>query len=386
MNCPIAKELMKDPARYFPSYGIYKGLKPERIEERNEFIKLINNQKEVELYSFPNFFVGEYAYPNPLAGYMMTSENLIGNPRGWYGKSLEEFIFERSMSLRAKEKMNVKDYELQLSSASTKPLYLEATTAKQITVENQKQDLLEPSGFSGLFQKVKVLSNYAVPTKVENIIDDKIKVSEALPEFIESGYDNYYFQNLLSAGLLGKEKKLVPTKWSITASDDLIAKKLLENIRQYDQVDSIQFFENEYLDNHFGVIVLPGPFSYEQFETLESSGTSSQEYEYYKGRKKYASKQGGGYYAARLPICEYLEKVKKQARVIMIREIGPAYTVPVGVWEVRENVRKALEKLPLTFNSLTDLKNFMKVKFVRSQETIKKSILASQLTLSTNWF
>jgi hypothetical protein len=38
----------------------------------------------------------------------------------------------------------------------------------------------------------------------------------------------------LSIGVLGlkKDKKLVPTRWAITATDDILAKKLLEKVKQ----------------------------------------------------------------------------------------------------------------------------------------------------------
>ena len=75
----------------------------------------------------------------------------------------------------------------------------------------------------------------------------------------------------------------------------------------------------------------------------------SEEYEPFEGRTDYAKKQGGGYYAARLGVVEALYKMRRQARVVVFREIGTSYTVPVGVWEVRENVRHALEAPPQKF-------------------------------------
>lgn len=381
MECPVFKEFKKHGFNSFPKYGIYKNITPEKLEEQKEFVNLIKNKQDFELHSFPNFFVGEYDYPNSYAGYVMTTENLLGNPRNWYGKSLAEFSFERSLSLRAKEKTHVTDYDLQLATASVKPIYLELKNNKNIYSEKQGKDLIEPSGFTGVFEKVKILSNFTVPKKIEGLIEDNLKVNEALPEIISNGFDNYYLQNLLTAGLLGQNKKLVPTKWSITATDDIITKHLIKEIKQYDTLDTILFFENEYLDNHFGIILQPGNFMYEQFEILEQTGTMTQEYEYYKGRKKYASLQGGGYYAARLPVCEYLSKIQRQAKVTLIREIGPEYTIPVGVWEVRENSRKAFEKQPIVFNNLIDLKKHLQTKFIHTDSFYKKSIFLNQRTL-----
>ncbi len=41
-----------------------------------------------------------------------------------------------------------------------------------------------------------------------------------------------------------------------------------------------------------------------------------------------------------------------QGRVTVIREILPDYTIPVGVWEVRENARHAMMKQPFRSDNL----------------------------------
>jgi hypothetical protein len=69
------------------------------------------------------------------------------------------------------------------------------------------------------------------------------------------------------------------------------------------------------------------------------------DHEYYNGKSKYAS-IGGCYYAARLAVSEKLKKEKRQAGAIVLREIHPGYIMPVGVWNVRENVRLALKEEP----------------------------------------
>ncbi|MFN3528143.1 MAG: hypothetical protein ACK4YO_03480, partial [Candidatus Altarchaeaceae archaeon] len=78
------------------------------------------------------------------------------------------------------------------------------------------------------------------------------------------------------------------------------------------------------LFNHFEILLIPGNWEFEQFEawapdTLWTIGNESYainlEAEYYKGRNDYAIKEGGGYYASRLAVLEYLKKIKRQARV-----------------------------------------------------------------------
>ncbi len=75
--------------------------------------------------------------------------------------------------------------------------------------------------------------------------------------------------------------------------------------------------------------------------------------ENYSGRTTYA-KIGGCYYSARLAVLELLEKERRQATVIVMREAHPGYIMPVGVWHVRENVRNAMKNKPLKFDTLEE--------------------------------
>jgi hypothetical protein len=162
----------------------------------------------------------------------------------------------------------------------------------------------------------------------------------------------------LSVGNLGigKNRKLVPTRWSITAVDDTVGKDWLNEIRQYPETDYTSFFGG-YLGNYFLILFYPDVWSYELFETYmpKSSWNVTEEtqfttdYEAYAGRKTYAENCGGGYYAARLPILEKLKGMKRQASVLCLRFITGEYAVPLGVWVVREAVRKAMSSKPLHF-------------------------------------
>ena len=52
---------------------------------------------------------------------------------------------------------------------------------------------------------------------------------------------------------------------------------------------------------------------------------------------------GGAYYAARLAVAEYLFKKRHRAAALILREIRTEYAIPVGVWQIREGIRKALD-------------------------------------------
>ena len=58
-----------------------------------------------------------------------------------------------------------------------------------------------------------------------------------MSELQNKGIDEYHMTKLLSAGTLGQgdKRKIVPTKWSITAVDDTYGKKIREEIQHYFQ-------------------------------------------------------------------------------------------------------------------------------------------------------
>lgn len=110
------------------------------------------------------------------------------------------------------------------------------------------------------------------------------------------------------------------------------------------------------------------------------------DWEGYDGRTTYAD-IGGCYYAARLAVCELLMKERRQARVIVLREARPGYIMPVGVWQVRENVRNAMRQTPLKFNTLEETLKRVASQFhipigqwISKSELIKNALFQKKIT------
>ncbi|MCK4335280.1 MAG: hypothetical protein KAW40_00985, partial [Candidatus Aenigmarchaeota archaeon] len=220
-----------------------------------------------------------------------------------------------------------------------------------------------------------------------------LKAEEASFLLYRQGANVYRVSTILSSGILGLEdnRKLVPTKWSITATDDLIFRKLVSKVRECEQINEYLVFSSEYLDNHFEFLLMPGNWEFENFEAWSPGSTWSfnlkkteilEEYEPFQGRKAYANLQAGGYYASRLAVIEYLHRIKRQARVIGFREIHEGYTIPLGVWLVRETARKAFLSKPLKFHSLSEaLKHIDSRLKTNVNEYVKKSVIPRQRRL-----
>ncbi len=375
---------------------------------KSELAQVLSKQ-EVFGPSPPNVFVGHFGYPQVLWGPMVSlSESLPDNPRDWYGWNFEQIVRARSMQVRGKKEGAVSLAsqkspglgrqpevsrmlsDVQEAAMSVKPVDMEIKFTKVPTLEIEFNSIHQPMGASAPIEKLRVAENSKIPKKVDSIVDDgSVKAADALRILSSSGFDEHYLTKLLSAGILGREehRKLTPTKWAITATDDMLAKQHMEKLRQMKQSSQFLLYSNEYLANKFDILDLPGAWEYEGFEAwLGPSGTFavSEEYEPHSGRSDYAQKQGGGYYAARLGVCEGLLHVqKRQARSIVFREILPEYDLPVGVWEIRENVRHAFQNKPEKFTSLQEALSFLSHSRLRLPLSayLEKSRMLSQTRL-----
>jgi hypothetical protein len=103
-------------------------------------------------------------------------------------------------------------------------------------------------------------------------------------------------------------------------------------------------------------------------------------YEFFDGRSTYAE-IGGCYYAARLAVNEFLNNERRQAGIVILREAHPGYIMPLGVWNVRESVRKALKTNCQMFDTLDEaIINISQKMDIPIQRWIRNSaILKNQL-------
>ncbi|MFX1596327.1 MAG: hypothetical protein ACFFBK_09710, partial [Promethearchaeota archaeon] len=268
-----------------------------------------------------------------------------------------------------------------------------------------------PIGPSGMTEKIEITENTKVHPQVDYCVSDTdLKASEAVSQYLyfKGNVPESTIERVFSAGLLGESEKrrIVPTRWSITAVDDIISKALIKEIKKFPEINDYQIFEATYLDNHFKILLFPGKFIYEMNEcwapnTLWNVSLDGNihnlkpqimtDFEFYHGRKSYASNITGAYYAARKSVCEYLYKIKRQARVLIFREVSGGYVVPLGVWVIRETVNNAMwTNQPLILDNFNDaLKNMANgfmvdykywrdssklINFIKTQRTIDNFI------------
>ena len=336
------------------------------LSRLEQISKLPDIKDRIEGMSPPEVFVGRYGYPLVRAGPVVPTDNAQAMPT--LEMDIGEIIASRTSMVRSETKIEIKEAEApgklleacQQIAMSSAPVGTEVCFFKPPQKRLQFDGILSPSGASGELREMKITTNPLIPRKVDQIVEDtEANAATALGELYSSGIGMNHISRMLSLGLLGKKRKLVPTRWSITASDDMIGKALKGAVLDNSPVNDYYLYSGEDLGNHFEILLLPRPFSFELVEiwmprsVWAEEGFIGADMEDARPKKDYSS-LAGGYYAARLAVLEHLAGQGRQAAVLAVREISESYWAPLGVWVVREVARKAMSSTPQRFSTLQE--------------------------------
>jgi hypothetical protein len=370
------------------------------IVKANYFLKSVPlmQSEDIAGASPPSVFVGRIGYPyvyaGPLVPQVQEDTSLYDLPEFWFGKPIDEIVGFRSMLVRGKHRVHVQRFEeagkiiekTRELALAVDPVDVELILKKKPRGFILLDDEVQPFGPSAPIRDLHV-GNARWDHQIEKAYGDTdLKAAEAVLELYSKGVLVTKIQRAFSVGAFGLEKnrRFVPTRWSITAVDSTISKALMENVKTFPEISEFRVYESRYLDNIFEVLMVPGKWSYEAIEAWypgtvwNPSGRNVvmfSDWEGYEGRTTYAE-IGGCYYAARLAVCEQLVKERRQATVIVLREAHPGYIMPVGVWQVRENVRNAVRQKPFTFKTLDEALKFIASRFqIPIQQWIMRSVL-----------
>ncbi len=366
----------------------------------NTFLKSVPlmETQDIDGMSPPSVFIGRIGYPNvyigPLVPPVHEDTSIYDLPEQWFGKSMDEIVGFRSLLVRGKHRVNVQkttdanrilDQTRDLALADNS-VDIELNLTKKPRGSIHLDDDVQPFGPSAPIRDLHV-GSARYNDKIEKAYyDTDLRATNAVVELYNRGVMVTKIQKAFSVGAFGIEKKrrLVPTRWSITAVDDIISKNLVEKVKAFPEINEYRVYESIYLDNVFEILMIPQQWSYESMEawypgTVWNPGGSSvaiySDWEGNSGRSTYAA-IGGCYYSARLAVCELLLKERRQATAIVLREARPGYIMPIGVWQVRENVRNAMRQKPYRFKSLAESLQFIGGRF---EIPIQRWILQSQL-------
>src|SRR3972149_127190 len=346
----------------------------------------------------PSVFIGRIGYPHVYAGPLVPpvheDTGLYDLPERWFGKSIDEIVGFRSLLVRGKHRVHVQKFneagkildQTRELALAEKSVDIELNLTKKPQGSIFMDDNVQPFGPSAPIRDLHV-GNARFDNRIEKAYyDTDLRATNAVRELYSRGVMVTKIQRAFSVGAFGIEKnrRLVPTRWSITAVDDIISKSLMEKVKTFPEINEYRVYESVYLDNVFEILMIPAAWSYESMEAWypgtvwNPNGRRTvifSDYEGNSGRTTYAQ-IGGCYSSARLAVCEQLVKERRQATVIVLREARPGYIMPVGVWQVLENVRNAMRQKPLLFNSLGDSLKFISGRF---EIPLRRWVLQSEL-------
>jgi len=362
-------------------------------------VKSLINSERMYGSSPPGIFVGRIGYPfvyaGPLVPPVLGDTSLYDAPEDWVGRTVEEIVGFRTNLVRGKFRVNVKkpyenerfiDKTLEVA-LSRDPVDTEVVFRKKPSDNFLIDETVQPMGPSALLKNIRV-ANAKTDSRIEKAYGDgDLKAEEAVLDLYMNDVPVSKIQRAFSFGAFGlkEQRRLVPTRWSITAVDSIVSRALIEEkVKGKPQIDDYRIYEFSYLGNRFIVLLMPSSWRYEWIEAwypgtvwnLESRDVAiGGDWEGYRGRKNYAS-IGGCYYAVRLAVAEFLAREGKQAGVIAMREIQPSFITPLGVWINRESVREAFRRGDKSFSSLDEALNYIGQRFsVKMEDWIGTSAL-----------
>lgn len=392
------------------TYSAYANMKDPALLARYYGMNRIEIKKGLELAgdSPTDIFIGRFGYPyvniGPLVPPIFGDTSVLATPEMWRSSSIKEIFEMRNSLVRGMYKTKVSNVEKGKVEEMVRDLALaERPAGAQLSFNGngiraqRKDDDTEPFGPSAWIKGFE-LQNVRADTRIENAYSDTdAKAVDTAFELYTSGVAVSKIQKVFSAGLLGIEKnrKFVPTRWSITAVDDTLSKKNLQEVKQFDSIETIQAYYSVALDNRWLIFLFPGSWEYESIEAFYPGTVWNEKgksvymggsYEPYGGRKTYAE-MGGCYYSGRLAITEKLRKLGKQASALILREVHEGYTMPVGVWNVREHVRETLESEPAVLHGIADVFAMMKQKLeIGRSSWVRSSTMLSSLIAQKRLF
>ena len=362
------------------------------IAKVNTFKEFYTELQKKDLFgaSPPSVFVGRINYPHVYVGPMVPPEttgntSLYEDTEQWFGLSQKKILELRLKLVRGKYRADVTDLsqnnkiieKIQEIGLAKDSIESEMNLKKLPIQQLKLDDNVQPMGPAATIKSLSLGSSKTDHQIDKYYSDTDLHAKDAIIDLRLNGAKQTDITRAFSLGLfgLGKTRKMVPTRWSITAVDSTLGLHYWKKIQHFPVINEIRIFESTYMANRFIIMMLPTTWKYELMEAWFPNSAWNpgrnialvNDFEGYKGRKTYAS-IGGCYYSGRNMVGEYLTNEEKQAGIVIMRETYPGQDMPMGVWLVREMVRKALEFPYMKFDSKKEAFEYVKERLLIKPE------------------
>ncbi len=315
----------------------------------------------------PSVFIGSAGYPKVYAGPMLTPQqgntSILDSPEDWIPQNRQtaDIVNFRLQLVRGKEQVGIRDLDNKLVQKLQEISLAENSISGDAEFKHKPRGFYfneehQPFGPSASLKHLSLDNARWHPQLEKTYYDTDFKAADAMVGLYARGLSFSQMQKALSTGTMGigRNRRLVPTRWSITALDDTLGKHLVDEVKHNEVIGGYEVYEFSALDNYFAILLTPTTWQYEWMEAfihvLGKEELIFSDWEGFKGKKEYSS-VGGCFYSVRFAIAEALSKQKRQAGAIVFREAYQDY-IPMGVWLCREETRHAMAAPARTFDSL----------------------------------
>lgn len=366
---------------------IGKGAYLRQLTASTTPMKSISVGRELEGSTPPSVFIGSWNYPDVFAGPMVVGEHgdtrIMDMPESWISenKTQEEIIGYRLNLIRGKHRIHAGDlndpFVEKLQAISLSCASLESSVSFASTPQGQSfSEEHTPFGPSAPIDHFTVETGRWDRYLEKVFYDTDLQASEAVISLHKTGVPFSSIQKAFSVGIMGSStvRHLVPTRWSITACDTIIGDRLLADVKKFPVIDTWRVHEFSSLHNNYAVILMPTGWQYEWSEAflhvLGNEELVFSDHEGYRKKTEY-SPLGGCYYSCKMAVLEALAREQRQAGAIILREALHGY-VPMGVFNVRENVRSAMRQPAQEFEDIKTALSYLSPRFTLPMERFIK--------------
>ena len=342
--------------------------KLEFYKEIKKYQSKLKPSKEIEGYASAAI-VGEQNYPNPKIYNVSTGQ--------------KDNSFFKTNEVVKKDYSDIVKLKAQNILGNTNNIYIKKTNTRIITEINDVYKARKPAQFESQFDKelkfnkpilnklsgvlgtqnelinVELTENASTSKQIEKYTDDDIKARQAIINLYEKGIPESQIINLLGLGNFGIQlnRKVVPTRWSISAYDVAIEKHLHSIITKHNPINQYEVYYAKDKGNEFVIVLAPDGYTFENLEFGDEWNGS--DYVGHNNKLPYQTPNtAGGFYASKVAIFEHLRKRKKQAQIYCIRLIE-GYDIPLGVVFVRETIRQAMTNQIFKTSNFQTLKKYL---------------------------
>jgi hypothetical protein len=169
---------------------------------------------------------------------------------------MEDIIGIRARTIRGRSALHAVAGNLQEIALSAQPLDVVVAFEKPVAFSLNFDGTIAPVGFTGSVKTLEISGNARVERVVDRITSDTdLGATDTCVALKGSAIDVYRISGLMTAGLLGRRRKFVPTRWAITAVDDTLSTHLKKEIARYFPVEEIHLFSAEIFGNR--IVCIP---------------------------------------------------------------------------------------------------------------------------------